>query len=353
MFQELLACRGHLQQSVVLHLLLQVACDEGLTDNRIPDLIVVIGTCTEEILCLVVMRQNLVSLLTDDEINDIVRTEVLLDGEDGIERGHQLILRLDLRLGVQTVVTVATVVLVIDLTEVVQQHLSAADGGLCIGSGLYEQLTADILLSHGLTLHELIELLQVLVGIEGQTDALTTVTPCTTRLLIVAFQRLGDIIVDHKAYIGLVDTHTEGDGSHDHVDVLHQEGILCLGTGRRIETCMVGRSLDLVSPEDGSKLLHLLTRETVDDTALVRVLFDELDDILVHILGLRTYLVIEVRTVKRTLELRGVDNTEVLLDVRTHLVSSSSREGDDRCRTYLVDNRTDTTVLRTEVVSPL
>ena len=116
---------------------------------------------------------------------------------------------------------------------------------------------------------------------------------------------------------------------------------------------MVGSSLDVVSPEDGSKLLHLLTRETVDNAALVRVLFDELDDILVHILRLRTYLVIEVRTVKRTLELRGVDNTEVLLDVRTHLVCSRSRESDDRCRTYLVDNRTDTTILRTEVVSPL
>ena len=253
----------------------------------------------------------------------------------------------------QTVVAVAAVILFIDLTEVVQQHLTTADGGLCIGSGLHQQLTADVLLSHRFAFHELIEFLQILIRVEGQTDAFATVAPCATCLLIVAFQRLGDIVMDHEAHIRLVDTHTEGDGSHDHVDVLHQEVILCLGTGGRIESGMISRSLDVICSEDSRQLFHLLARETVDDAALAWVLLDELDDILIHILRLRTYLVIEVRTIKRALELRGIHDTEVLLDIRTHLICSRGRECDNRSLSDLIHNRTDTTVLRAEVVTPL
>ena len=61
---------------------------------------------------------------------------------------------------------------------------------------------------------------------------------------------------------------------------------------------MISSCLDIVGAQDGSQFLYLLTREAVDNTALVRVLLDKLDDILVYILCLRTYLVVEVWTIK-------------------------------------------------------
>ena len=83
------------------------------------------------------------------------------------------------------------------------------------------------------------------------------------------------------------------------------------------------------------------------------MLLDELNDILVHILGLRTHLIVEVGTVEGTLELLGIHHPQVLLDIGTHLVGSRSGQGDDRCLPDLVDDRTDSAILRAEVVTPL
>ena len=128
----------------------------------------------------------------------------------------------------QTVVAIMAVFLSILFTEIVQQHLPATYTRLGIGCSLSQQLTTDILLGNGFALHELIEFLQVLLGIERDTHALTAVTTGTASLLIVAFQRLGDIIMDDETHIGFVDTHTEGDGGHNDVNLLHQEVVLGL-----------------------------------------------------------------------------------------------------------------------------
>ena len=104
--------------------------------------------------------------------------------------------------------------------------------------------------------------------------------------------------MDHEAHIRLINAHAKGDGSHDHIDVLHQEVILCLGTGRRIQTSMIGRCLDVVSLQDGRQFLHLLPRQTVNDAALPLMLLDELDNVLINILCLWTHLIIEVGSVE-------------------------------------------------------
>ena len=83
------------------------------------------------------------------------------------------------------------------------------------------------------------------------------------------------------------------------------------------------------------------------------MLLDELDDILVHILRLRTHLVVEVRTVERALELLRLRHAEILLDVGTHLIGGRSRQSDDGRLANLVDDGTNTTVLWTEVMTPL
>ena len=159
----------------------------------------------------------------------------------------------------QAIVTIMTVLLSIVLTKIMHQHLTTTDTGLCICGRLSQQLAANILLCHRLTFHKLVELLQVLMGIERDTHALATVTTGTSRFLIVALQRLRNIVVNHKTYIRLIDTHTKGDGSHYDIDTLHQEVILCLRPEPRFQSCMIGSCLDIVGFQDLCQFFHLLS----------------------------------------------------------------------------------------------
>ena len=189
---------------------------------------IVVFSCAKQVVVLVLVGQYLFRLLTLHEVYDIVSTEILLQRLHSLQHDDELFLSLNLRLWMQTVVTVMAVVGCILLTEIVEQHLTATYRRLRIGSRLGKQLSANVLFGNGLALHKLIQFLQVFLSIEGDTHTFTAVTSCTPSLLIVAFQRLGDIIVNNKAHIGFVNTHTEGDGSHDDIDFLHQEVILCL-----------------------------------------------------------------------------------------------------------------------------
>ena len=110
-----------------------------------------------------VMGQDLISLLAGDIVDDIVGTEILLNVENGLQDDDQHILTLYLRLGMQTVIAISAVILWIGLTEIMQQHLSSADGGLGVSSRLHQELSPNILFSHRLTFHELVQFLQILV----------------------------------------------------------------------------------------------------------------------------------------------------------------------------------------------
>ena len=350
---KFLTSTGHFEQSVVLYLFLQIAGNECLTDDGIPNLRVFIFARAKLIEVLMLMGHNLVGVATCDEVDDIVAAEVLLDGHNGLKCDDQLVACVNLGAWTQTVVTVAAVVLVVLLAKIVQQHLAATDTGLGVCSRFLQQLSADILLGHRFALHKLIQFLQVLIAVESQADALTAIAASASCFLIVAFERLGDIIVDNEAHIGFVDTHTESDGSHDDVDTLHKEVILRLRARAAIQSGMIGSRLDIVGTQHVGQIFYLLARETVDDTALAGMLLDESHNILVNILRLGAHLIIEVRTVERALELGGIEDAQILLDIRTHLVGSCGRQSDDGRLSHLVNDRTYATLLRTEIMSPL
>ena len=353
MLDKLLSGTGHLEQSVVLDLLLQIARDECLTDDGVPYLLVLILASTELVEVLMLMSHYLVGVATHNEVDNIVGTEVLLDSQDGLKHDDQLFLGINPCARMQTVVAVATVVLVVCLTKIMKQHLTTTDGGLSIGCRLLQELAANVLLSHRLPLHKLIQFRKILMTIESQTDALTTITAGTTGLLIIAFERLRYVVMDHETHVGLVDTHTKGDGGNDNIDSLHKEVVLRLRAGSAVKTGMIGSRLDIISTEHLGQVLHLLARQAIDDATLAWMLLDKAHDILVNLLGLGTYLVIEVGTVERALKLLGINNAQTLLDIGAHLIGGCGRQGDDRSIAYLVDNRTDAAILRTEVMSPL
>ena len=351
--QELLTLGRNLQQSVVLHVLFQETCNKRLANDGIPNLRIAIFARAELFQILVLVSQYLLGVTPRNKVDDVIAAEVFLDSQYSLQGDDQLVAGLDLRRGMQTVVAVAAVILGIFLAEIVQQHLSPANRCLGIGGRLLQQLSANVLLSHRLSFHKLVELLQVLVAVEGDADALATVTAGTACLLIIPFERLRDIVVDDEAHIGFVDTHAKGYGGHDDIDFLHEEVILGLRTRLRVETGVVALRLDVVGAKHLGQVFHLLSRQAVDDAALARMLFDEAHDVLINVLRLRPHFIVEVRPVERRLKLLGIENAQILLDVGAHLVGGRGGERDNRGLAYFVHDRPDAPVLRTEVVSPL
>ena len=189
--------------------------------------------------------------------------------------------------------------------------------------------------------------------IKGKTHSLATITTGTTCFLVIALKALGYVVVDDETHIWFVDTHTEGYRCHNDIYLLHQKVVLCLRACCSVKTGMIGSCLDIIGTEDVGKILHLLAREAIDNTALALMLADETHNILIHVLGLRPYLIVEVWTVERTLEFLGVNDTKTLLDVGAHLVGGGSCESNHGSLTYLIDYRTNTAILRTKIMSPL
>ena len=286
------------------------------------------------------------------QVGQVIDLELVADGTQRFERQHERRPRIDLRFGMTAVVAIAAVVLRILLAEIVQQRLAAAHRTLGIGDRLLQQQFADLLLGDRFALHELFELLDILVTVKGQTVTLAAVAPGTTRLLIIPFERLGNVVMDDEPHVGLVDTHAESDRGDDHVGALHQEIVLILGARGRIHARMIGQRLDAVGHQQLGQFLDLLAAQTIDDAAAPLLLLDEADDVAVHVV-LGTDFVIEIRTVERRFENRGVVHAEVLLDVQLHLRRGRRRQGDQRRRADLVDDRADAAVLRTEIVAPL
>ena len=82
------------------------------------------------------------------------------------------------------------------------------------------------------------------------------------------------------------------------------------------------------------------------------MLFDEPHNLLVHVMSLCPYLIVQVRTVERTKEILCRNDAETLLYVLTYLLCSCSRKGYDRGSAYIVDDRAQASVFRTEVMAP-
>ena len=103
--------------------------------------------------------------------------------------------------------------------------------------------------------------------------------------------------MDDESHIRLVDSHSEGNRSNNHVHVFHQEGILIVRSGLRVETCMVRGCLYAVDIQEFCEFLHLLTAKTIYDSGFARILSDEFDDILLRI-GLVPHFIVKVGSIE-------------------------------------------------------
>ena len=180
------------------------------------------------------------------KVYNIGLVEVFLHGANGAQHLNKRILRIARLLRMLAIVAVPTVRLGIFLSEIMQQEPATAHRGLGIGLGFLEQLPPYLLLCLALVLHELLQLLQILGRIESDANALAVVAAGAARLLIVAFEALGYVVVDDKPHVGLVNAHAKGDGSHNDVELLFEKVVLGLRAQLRVQPGMIGCRLETI-----------------------------------------------------------------------------------------------------------
>ena len=140
-----------------------------------------------------------------------------------------------------------------------------------------------------------------MLRIESNALSLASITSGTSGFLIIAFEALGNIVVDDKAHVGLVNAHSKGNGGNNHIHLFHQELVLVLGTHLVVQPRMIGQRLDAVELQQLGQVLHLLAREAIDNAALPFVLPHKLHNLLVQVDsfgGLGTNLIIKVGAVE-------------------------------------------------------
>ncbi len=108
----------------------------------------------------------------------------------------------------------------------------------------------------------------VLPAVQQDTSGLRPVPACPARLLVVALQILGHVVMDHIADVGLVDAHAEGVGGHHHLDPVEEEVLLILPPLLRLQPGVVAGCGDAGALEELADLLHVLPGGAVDDAAL-------------------------------------------------------------------------------------
>ena len=112
--------------------------------------------------------------------------------------------------------------------------------------------------------------------IKQQTFRRQAVTPCASCLLIIAFDILGHIIMHYKAYIRLINTHTEGICRHNQRHAAADEGILVFAPLLRRQTCVIAQGTEALAPQKLRHAFHLIARSTVNYAAILFMLTHKL-----------------------------------------------------------------------------
>ena len=230
------------------------------------------------------------------------RTMLLVHLLNRLQSDLKQLTRIHLFVGLTAVVAVTAFLLGIFLSEIVQQQFTPTNRTLCITLCLKQQLVAYADLLRSLVFLKTSQTLDVVRAVETQADTFSAVTTCTTGLLIIALQTLRYVVMYDKTNIRLVNTHSEGDCRYDHLTLLHQERILVRTSRLCVHSRVVGSCTNSVYLQHFRQILHFLACQAVNNTALTLHAANETNQILVHLRRLRTYLIIQVRTVKTALE---------------------------------------------------
>ena len=157
----------------------------------------------------------------------------------------------------------------------------------------------------------------------------------------------------YKTHIRLVNSHSKGYGSHNYVYVFFQETILVGCSRSRIHAGMVCTCINSICLKYLGQFFHFLTAQAINDAWFSRIGLNEFNDISINIRRLRAYLIIQIRAIEWRFKLLCILHSQILLDIHTHFGSSRSRQCNHRRLSYLINNRTDAAIFRTEIMPPL
>ena len=67
------------------------------------------------------------------------------------------------------------------------------------------------------------------------------ISSCTSCLLYIVLQRVGDVVVDNQPHIALIYSHTEGGGGNDDSYLIAHEGLLIVHLLVCIHLAIIGQ----------------------------------------------------------------------------------------------------------------
>ena len=155
------------------------------------------------------------------------------------------------------------------LAKVIEQHLTTASLGL--GKR-----------PHGVELvafHQFLRALFLFIQATAQPSKIRwvieqdslcrqAITASPSSFLIIGFDIARNVIVDHKAHVGLVDPHAESHGRHHDLDIITLERFLDPGPLIMLHPGMICRRTDSTLIELFADLLHPLAAVAVDNATL-------------------------------------------------------------------------------------
>ena len=109
-------------------------------------------------------------------------------------------------------------------------------------------------------------LIQVLVAIEYIAFGIEVwVSSCTSSLLYIVLQRVGDVVVDNQPHIALIYSHAEGGGGNDDSYLIAHEGILIVYLLIGIHLAIIGQGGYTVTGQFLGEFTGALGAGYVDD----------------------------------------------------------------------------------------
>ena len=170
----------------------------------------------------------------------------------------------------------------------------------------------------------------VAVGVEQHALAGQTVAPGAARLLIVAFERFGQVVVHDQPHVGLVDAHAEGDGRHDDERVVADELFLRLAAQRGVQPGVVGQRGQAHRRQAGRDVLGRLARKAIDDARLAPVFVQQVGERVDGAPAFRAHRVSQVGAVEAGDELPRLRQLQLLGHVAADLLGRRRGQRDER-----------------------
>ena len=166
----------------------------------------------------------------------------------------------------------------------------------------------------------------VLPAVQQDAAGGQAVPPGAARLLVVALDVLGHVVVDDIADVRLVDAHAKGVGGHHDRRPVIEEILLIFPPLLRLQACVVSGGGDAPLVQEVTDLLYVLPGGTVDDPAFSWAALHQLQQCRLFVLRLLN-LKIQVLPVEASGKAQRLPQPQQLFDVLFHIRGGRGGKG--------------------------